>query len=140
MWDNVVRFVFHFFMWVCDFFQDQPVHFWAVSAVIGILFSAALMAKTRFPKVHCWPLLIAFLMWLLFGFLERDNVIHKANIRIDILFIWPFFFAGTALLIVLFILGLIRAVMAKKMGKDHSAVIHQDHQLIRGVIAKKARK
>jgi hypothetical protein len=142
LWDNVLHFGFHFLDWVSDFFQDQPDHFWAVSAVFGVLFVAALLAKTRFPKIHCWPLLIAFLMWLVFGFLERDNVIHKANIRIDILLIWPFFFAGTALLIVLFIglfiLGLVRAARsAKEESRNGDGASSLSLGLIRAVRAAK---
>ncbi len=112
MWDNVLHFVFDFSLWVSDFFVLQPGHFWAVSAVFGILFLAALIAKNRFPQIWCWPLLIALLMWLFFGLSERDNVIRNVDIRIDVVFVWPFLFAGTALLIGLFILSLIRAIIA----------------------------
>jgi hypothetical protein len=107
-------YVSHNFEWVFDFFVWQPGHFWAVSAVFGVLFAAAIVAKTRFPKIHCWPLLVAFLLWLFLGFSERDCVIRKVDIRIDVVFVWPFFFIGTALLVVVFIVGLVYAVKAAK--------------------------
>jgi hypothetical protein len=106
MWNNVF-----------DFFAWQPVHIWAVAAVFGLLFLAAILAKAHYPQLRSLPLFIAFVMWLAFGFGEREAVIHRANIRIDIVFGWPFFFAGTALLIGLFILSLIRAVRAAKERK-----------------------
>lgn len=117
MWNNVFHFLWWVFEFIADFFVWQPSHFWAVSAVFGVLFLAALMAKTRFPQIRCWPLFIACLMWLVFGFLELDNVIHKPNIRVDILLIWPFIFTGTALLMGPFILGLIHAAIAWKARK-----------------------
>jgi hypothetical protein len=53
-------------------------------------------------------------MWLAFGFLERKAVIHKTDIRVDIVFGWPVFFGVTVLLIGLFILSVIRAVRGTK--------------------------
>jgi p-aminobenzoyl-glutamate transporter AbgT len=83
---------------------------WVVSAVFGVLFLAALMAKSRYPRLRCLPLLIVFFIWLVLGFLERDALIHKANIRIDVVFLWPFIFAVTAILIAISVLNFIRLV------------------------------
>ncbi|MEN6556821.1 MAG: hypothetical protein ABFC54_01445 [Thermoguttaceae bacterium] len=99
--------VFNFFVW-------QPGHFWAVSAVFGVLFAAAILAKIRFPKIHGWPLLVAFLLWLFMGFAERDCVIHHADIRIDVVFIWPCFFVATAVLVAAFLGRLVYAVRAAR--------------------------
>jgi hypothetical protein len=89
MWESFVK----FFVW-------QPGHIWAISAVFGVLFLAALMAKTRYPQVRCLPLFIAFLVWLAYGFWEREAVIQRWDIRVDILFGWPLLFGGTAIAII----------------------------------------
>lgn len=84
--------MFKFFVW-------HPGRMWAVSAVFIVLFLAALIAKGRYPQLRSLPLLVASLVWFILGFLERDALIHKANIRIDIVCLWPLVFGLTAVLI-----------------------------------------
>jgi hypothetical protein len=100
-----------------DLFVGQPGHFWAVSAMFGVLALAALVARFCCPQIRSLPMSIAsFVMfiasfvWLVFGFLERECVIHKSNIRIDIVFFWPILFGGTAILIGVFVICIMRAV------------------------------
>lgn len=97
-----------------EFFVWQPVHIWAISAVFGVLFLVALVAKTRYSRVRCLPLFIASLVWLAYGFWEQQAVIRRWDIRVDLLFGWPFLFGGTVIVIVLSIQSLIRAVRAVK--------------------------
>jgi hypothetical protein len=100
-----------------DFFVWHPGRMWAVSAVFGVLFLAAIMAKPRYQGLHCLPLFIAFIIWLALGFLEYDAWIHKANIRIDVVFGWPVVFAVTALLITFSVLSLIRTIRRRRKYK-----------------------
>ncbi len=83
------------------FFTWQEGHIWAVSAVFGSLFLAALMAKTRYTQIRCLPLLIACLVWMAYGYWEHWAHIQRANIRVDLLLGWPILFPGTAIAIVL---------------------------------------
>jgi hypothetical protein len=102
---------------IVDFLVWHPGHFWAISIVFGVLALAALVVRICYPQIRSLPMSIASVVmfvasfvWLVFGFLERECVIHKSNIRVDILFIWPILFAGTAILIGIFVISLIRAV------------------------------
>ncbi len=103
MWESFVE----FFVW-------RPLHIWAISAVFAALFLAALMAKTRYSQVRCLPLFITCLVWLTYGFWERQAVIHRWDIRVDLLFGWPFLFGGTALAIILSIRSLIHAIKSSE--------------------------
>jgi hypothetical protein len=98
-------------------FVNHPGYFWAGSYLFGALSLLAFLWKRRFPQIRWLPMLITCLMWLVFSFFERDNVVHYVDIRVDAIFIWPFFFAITAILFALFILGLIRAARAAKRTK-----------------------
>jgi hypothetical protein len=99
MWESFVE----FFVW-------QPAHIWGISATFGVLSLAALATKIRYPLVRCLPLFIASLVWLAYGFWERAAVVQRWDIRVDLLFGWPFLFGGTAIAIVLSVRSAIRAV------------------------------
>lgn len=117
---NVYKAIVEFFVW-------QPAHFWAVAAVFGAVFFVAIIVKKRYhPQLRALPMLIVSIMWLIMGYLEWRAKIQGANIRIDILLIWPFFFSVTAVLITFFILSLIRAV--REIRKDR---ISQKNPIIR---------
>jgi hypothetical protein len=102
-------------MWItwesfANFFVWQEGHIWAVSAVFGLLFLAALRLKTRYPQIRCLPLLIACLVWIAYGFWEHWAHIKRANIRVDLLFGWPILFSGTAIAILLSVQSVLRAI------------------------------
>ena len=99
MWDKFVG----FFVW-------QPVHIWTIAAVFGVLFLAARVAKSRYPQINCWPLLVASLVWLAYGYWERAALINRWDIRVDLLLGWPILFGGTAIAIVLFARSVVRAI------------------------------
>lgn len=103
-------------MWntFAGFFVWQPVHIWLISALFGVVFLAALVMKRRYAEIRCLPLLIAFLVWLAYGFWEREAVIQKWDIRVDLLFGWPLLFCGTAIAVVLFVQSVIRARRSKE--------------------------
>jgi hypothetical protein len=113
MRESGIDFFWHAEMWkpVSDFCVSQPWHRWAVSAVFGLLAVAALTVRFRYPRIWWQPLAIVSVMWLVYGFLERSAVVQQANIRIDYLFLWPFIFDGTGLLVALSILNIIVAIV-----------------------------
>ena len=132
---------------VIQFFVCHPGHMWAVAAVFGLLALAARLLKVYYPRVFWMPLLVVSFVWVGFGFLEYQAVISKANIRIDIFFIWPFIFCGTALLVGISILNIIIAIVndedriwltttkyrdltGKKTGDHilHALDVRQDHE------------
>jgi hypothetical protein len=100
--------------WLFDFFVGHPGHFWAGAAIFGVLYAIAYGSKTIFPKIQYWPLLANFLLWAFLGFSEHDCVVHKVDIRIDVVLLWPWFFFGTAAFVVVFVVGLAYAVWAAK--------------------------
>jgi hypothetical protein len=99
MWKSFVG----FFVW-------QPGHILAISAVFGVLFLAALVARTRYPQIRCLPLLIACLVWCAYGFWEHKAYVERANIRVDLLIGWPLLFGGTAIAIIRSAQSVLRAV------------------------------
>lgn len=84
---------------IIRFFVWQPVHIWGISAVLGVLFLAALLAKRRYPQTRCLPLFIATLAWLVYGFWEHKALVERMKIRVDLIFIWPIVFCVTAIAI-----------------------------------------
>ena len=96
--------VIHYFVW-------HPERIWGIAAIFGLLAIAVRLLKIRYPRVFWLPVLVACFVWVVFGFLERECVIHQANIRIDIFFIWPFIFGGTALLVGGSMLNIINAIV-----------------------------
>ncbi|MHB1037655.1 MAG: hypothetical protein ACYC35_24335 [Pirellulales bacterium] len=101
MWKSFVEFL----VW-------QPVHIWCVSGLFGVLFCAALVAKMRYARIRSVPLLAASLVWLAYGFWEREAVIHRWDIRIDLFFGWPVLFGGTVIAVALFMRSVIGALDA----------------------------
>ncbi len=101
-----------YFRVVVGYFIWHPERIWAVAWAFGVLAAAAFLAKCRWPQVQWIPMLIAYLIWLLFGFLEHEAVACVAAIRVDVLFIWPLIFSGTAVLVGIFLCGLIHAVFS----------------------------
>lgn len=103
-------------MWksIVDFLVWQPNHFWAIAAVFGALAVVALVAKFRYPQVCCLPSLLAAIIWTVFGFLEYQAYVERANIRIDIVFLWPILFIATILLILISLLSVIVAFLCGK--------------------------
>jgi hypothetical protein len=105
------------------FLVADPTRIWAVSAMFGVLFLAAFVAKTRYPQVPCVPLLIASIVWLAFGLHESNADLRKYNIPVDLVLFWlPFVFGGTALLTICFVGCLIYAVTATKQRSDGGSV------------------
>jgi len=104
-------------MWksIVDFLVWQPGHFWAIAAVFGVLAVAALAAKFRYSQICCLPMLIAASLWGFFGFLEYQAFVERANIRIDIPFLWPLLFIATILLVLISLFSVIVAILC---GKD----------------------
>lgn len=88
----------------------QPTHIWAISAIFFVMFLAALAAKFRYSQLRCLPLFIISIVWLAYGFWERQAVISRWDIRVDLLFGWPLLFGGTLVAIVFSVQSLIRAV------------------------------
>jgi hypothetical protein len=95
-------------------FVGHPALSWEVSAVLGVVFLLACLAKTRYPLIRSVPLLIASLLWLASGFNEREVLIERANIRIDLFLIVPVLFFGTVIAILLSARSVLRAIESNR--------------------------
>jgi len=73
---------------------------------IGLLIINAIINKGKLRLKLVWPLLLAFISWLLFGINEYIAHSNKANIRIDLLFFGPLIMAISLFSIYKFIKGL----------------------------------
>jgi uncharacterized membrane protein len=102
-------FVFYMIDCVFEVFVWHPGRIWCVSAVFGVLFLLTRLAKTRYPQIRSLPLLIVALLWLAYGFEERQAMIERANIRVDLAVIFPVLFFGTTIAMVLCIESVTRA-------------------------------
>jgi hypothetical protein len=71
-------------------FVGQPLHILAVGFA-GLVLHSALTSVGRMPPRRTRPLLIATITWLLYGLWEWAvlSVSPEANIRVDLLVIWP---------------------------------------------------
>jgi len=102
-------------MFVIECFIGHPCRFWAVSAMFGAMFLTALVTKLLNPRLQCLPtciaLCVASLVWFSLGVVEENALVHQANIRIDILFVWPFAFVVTLIVVCVSVLNLIHAVI-----------------------------
>ncbi|HEX4142182.1 MAG TPA: hypothetical protein VHY91_01420 [Pirellulales bacterium] len=99
-------------MWnfLVDFLVWQPGHIWAVAALFGLLLLAASAAKRRFPQVRNGPFLVAFLAWLAYGFCEYKARADRANIRVDLMLIWPILISLTVIALILSAQSVLRAI------------------------------
>lgn len=124
MWDDSV---FDWYFDVCHFFMWHPGRIFGVAAVFGVLFLAALIAKTRWPQLRCWPLAVALVVWLVFS--ECEVGVQQPSIRIDVDLTWPVIFIATAFLILLVITRLVRVIVAAKqlrITQGHSELLSED--------------
>jgi hypothetical protein len=103
--------MFVFFL-IDTFFQIfiwHPGRIWCVSAGFGVLYLLARVAKTRYSQIRALPLLIVALLWLAYGFAERQAMIERANIGVDLLIIEPVLLLATTIAMVLCIESVTRA-------------------------------
>jgi hypothetical protein len=110
-----------------EIFVWHPGRIWCVSAAFGVLSLLARLAKTRYPQIRSRPMLILALLWLAFGFTERQAMIARANIRLDLLVIGPILFFGTTLATVLSVVSVVRAARSPARSDapdDNEWIVH----------------
>jgi len=100
------------FFRIFDVFTWHPARIWCVSAVLGVLFLLARMAKTRYCQVQSLPLLIVSVVWLAYGFWEQKAHRARWNIRVDLLLIDPVLFFGTTTAILLSARSVFRTIQS----------------------------
>jgi hypothetical protein len=82
------------------FFVWHPGHIFAIAGIFGALAVVALLAKLRFPEIACVPWIVAAAAWFGYGLWEYEAMIERANIRIDLLILWPVLFGITLLCVI----------------------------------------
>jgi len=86
--------------------------------IVAVCFFAAYLLiwkfRWKFPSLRSWPLLVSTIVWVLYAVWEWYCTIQKYNIRVDLLFIYPFLIAITAFGLLLSVSGLISALFLKK--------------------------
>jgi len=94
-------------------FVSRPDRIWGVAAAVTVIWWLARLAKTRYPQIRAMPLLVAAVLWLAYGFEERDALRARANIRIDLLVIDPVLLFATLMAAILLIDSILRTLLSK---------------------------
>ena len=56
---------------------------------LGLLITRVGVNKKNIRVKFSWPLLLAFISWVLFGINEYIAHLYESNIRLDLLLSWP---------------------------------------------------
>jgi hypothetical protein len=85
-----MTFLSRVFTFLSRLFVGQPLHILAVG-LAGLMLHDGLMFRVRFQFPRTRPLLIAGIGWMLYGLWEWLVLIvtPEANIRVDLMLIWP---------------------------------------------------
>lgn len=101
---------------IIKFFLGYPERMAIISCVFFLtLFAAYLLNRKRMEFQH-WLLLASAIMWFVFAVWEACCQTMKANIRVDLLFIWPIVIGVSVFSIAI---NITRA-LAKSSGKKSS--------------------
>jgi hypothetical protein len=94
-------------------FINNPTLVWCFAGLFALLGVVALVTRTRHYVLRTAMYFIAFGVWLAWGFMEREAVIERSNIRVDLLFILPFLYGATAGPVYLLVRNVIHAVKGR---------------------------